>query len=118
MKVGQHIASLEYLLPREYVSTFKVFHSSAPSTPLHRLKKVILEEFGVPGKRGGGGGGGGGERGEERFFLSQRRSCFQSWVSSWAWPPWPSVTVECCTTDELWQSRYNIPTLGKMATQT
>ena len=50
MKVGQHIASLDYLLPREYVSTFKVFHSSAPSTPLHRLKRVIFEEFGVPGK--------------------------------------------------------------------
>ena len=49
MKVGQHIASLEYLLPGEYVSTFKVFHSSAPCSPLHRLKRVILEEFGVPG---------------------------------------------------------------------
>ena len=48
MKVGQHIGSLEYLLPGEYVRTFKVFHSSAPSTPLHRLKRVILEEFGVP----------------------------------------------------------------------
>ena len=49
MKVGQHIASLEYLLPGEYASTFKVFHSSAPCSPLHRLKRVILEEFGVPG---------------------------------------------------------------------
>ncbi|CAI8014139.1 AarF domain-containing protein kinase 1 [Geodia barretti] len=48
VKVGQHIASLDYLLPREYVSTFKVFHSSAPSTPLLRLKRVIFEEFGVP----------------------------------------------------------------------
>ena len=49
VKVGQHIGSLEYLLPLEYVNTFKVFHSSAPSTPLHRLKQVIKEEFGVPG---------------------------------------------------------------------
>ena len=50
VKVGQHIGSLEYLLPGEYVNAFKVFHSSAPSTPLHRLKQVIKEEFGVPGK--------------------------------------------------------------------
>lgn len=48
VKVGQHIGSLEYLLPGEYVNAFKVFHSSAPSTPLHRLKQVIKEEFGVP----------------------------------------------------------------------
>lgn len=52
VKVGQHIGSMEYLLPLEYVHTFKVFHSSAPSTPLHRLKRVILEEFGVPGMIG------------------------------------------------------------------
>lgn len=50
VKVGQHIGSLEYLLPAEYVNTFKVFHSSAPSTPVHRMKQVIKEEFGVPGK--------------------------------------------------------------------
>ena len=49
IKVGQHIGSLEYLLPSEYVNTFKVFHSSAPATPLYRLKQVIQEEFGVPG---------------------------------------------------------------------
>ena len=49
IKVGQHIGSLAYLLPSEYVNTFKVFHSSAPTTPLYRLKQVIQEEFGVPG---------------------------------------------------------------------
>lgn len=50
VKVGQHIGSLEYLLPEEYVNSFKVFHSSAPSTSVHRMKRVIREEFGVPGK--------------------------------------------------------------------
>ena len=49
IKVGQHIGSLEYLLPTEYVKTFKVFHSRAPATPLWRLKEVVREEFGVPG---------------------------------------------------------------------
>ena len=40
---------LEYLFPWEYVSTFKVFHSEAPETPLHRMKVVIQEELGRPG---------------------------------------------------------------------
>ena len=50
IKVGQHIGALEYLLPREYVQTFKLFHSEAPRTPLHRLMAVIEEELGQPGK--------------------------------------------------------------------
>ena len=45
IKLGQHVGSLEYLLPSEYVNTFKIFHSDAPSTPLVRLKKVIEEEL-------------------------------------------------------------------------
>ena len=49
VKVGQHIGSLDYLLPAEYVTTFKVFHSEAPQTPLHRLKMVIEEEMKRPG---------------------------------------------------------------------
>ena len=50
IKVGQHIGALEYLLPREYVQTFKLFHSEAPQTPLPRLRQVIEEELGRPGK--------------------------------------------------------------------
>lgn len=46
IKVGQHIGALEYLLPREYVQTFKIFHSQAPSTPFKRLLQVIEEELG------------------------------------------------------------------------
>lgn len=49
IKVGQHIGALEYLLPREYVQTFKIFHSEAPKTPLKRLIGVIEEELKRPG---------------------------------------------------------------------
>ena len=49
IKVGQHVGALQYLLPREYVQTFKVFHSEAPSTPLPRMKQVIEEDLGRPG---------------------------------------------------------------------
>ena len=49
IKVGQHLGSLEYILPRVYVETFKVFHSEAPQTSLSRLKAVVEEEFGRPG---------------------------------------------------------------------
>lgn len=51
VKVGQHIGSLDYLFPPEYVDTFKVFHSEAPKTPLHQLKKVIEEEVKQPSKQ-------------------------------------------------------------------
>lgn len=49
IKVGQHIGALEYLLPREYVDTFKIFHSEAPKTPFKRLMAVIEEDLGKPG---------------------------------------------------------------------
>ena len=52
IKVGQHIGALEYLLPTEYVHTFKIFHSEAPKTPLKRLVAVIEEELGRPGVLG------------------------------------------------------------------
>jgi len=46
IKVGQHIGALEYLLPPEYVQTFKVLHSRAPQSSLEDLMTVIREEFG------------------------------------------------------------------------
>ena len=46
IKVGQHIGALEYLLPPEYVQTFKVLHSRAPQSSLADLFHVIREEFG------------------------------------------------------------------------
>ncbi len=48
IKLGQHIGAMEYLLPKEYVSTFKIFHSEAPSTPIERLKAVVQEELKRP----------------------------------------------------------------------
>lgn len=50
IKLGQHIGAMEYLLPVEYVDTFKVFHNEAPSTPLDKLKKVVEEELKRPSK--------------------------------------------------------------------
>ncbi|XP_030751618.1 uncharacterized aarF domain-containing protein kinase 1-like [Sitophilus oryzae] len=45
IKVGQHIAALDYLLPSEYVQTMKVLHSQAPSTELKDIYKVLKEDF-------------------------------------------------------------------------
>ena len=50
VKVGQHVGSLEYLLPLEYVRTFKLFHSEAPKASLSELKEVIREELKRPGR--------------------------------------------------------------------
>lgn len=45
IKVGQHIGSLDYLLPKEYVSTMKVLHSNAPKNPVEDLYKVIRQDL-------------------------------------------------------------------------
>ncbi|KAK8745741.1 hypothetical protein OTU49_000354 [Cherax quadricarinatus] len=45
VQVGQHLGSLEYLLPVEYVNTMKVLHSSAPKSPLEDVYKVIEKEL-------------------------------------------------------------------------
>ena len=50
IKVGQHLGSLEYILPQAYVKTFKIFHSEAPQTSMKKIKAVIEEEFGRPGE--------------------------------------------------------------------
>lgn len=46
IKVGQHLAALEYLLPKEYVDTLKVLHSEAPRSELSDIKRVIEEDLG------------------------------------------------------------------------
>uniref|UniRef100_UPI00358FFE0D aarF domain-containing protein kinase 1 n=1 Tax=Myxine glutinosa TaxID=7769 RepID=UPI00358FFE0D len=46
VKVGQHLGTLEYLLPEEYTQTLKVLHSSAPASPLKEVKAVIREDLG------------------------------------------------------------------------
>ncbi|XP_014282128.1 aarF domain-containing kinase 1 isoform X1 [Halyomorpha halys] len=45
IKVGQHIGSLEYLLPIEYVETMKILHSHAPQSPLKDIYSVIKEDL-------------------------------------------------------------------------
>lgn len=47
IKVGQHIGSLDYLLPGEYVQTMKVLHSDAPKNPVEDLYKVIRQDLKV-----------------------------------------------------------------------
>ena len=46
IKVGQVVASLDYLFPREYVEVFKLFHSDAPKSSLQQLKLVLTKELG------------------------------------------------------------------------
>lgn len=45
IKVGQHLAALEYLLPTEYVETMRILHSHAPVNKIEEVYKVIREDF-------------------------------------------------------------------------
>lgn len=45
IKVGQHIAALQYLVPLEYVETLSVLHNKAPRTKFEDIKKVIKEDL-------------------------------------------------------------------------
>ena len=46
IKVGQHVGTLEYLLPKEYVQTMKVLHNQAPQSPVEDLYMVFEEDLG------------------------------------------------------------------------
>ena len=46
IKVGQHLGTLDYLLPTEHVETVKILHDKAPQSDLDELKQVILEDLG------------------------------------------------------------------------
>ena len=46
IKVGQHVGTLEYLLPKEYVQTMKVLHNQAPQSPVEDLYRVFEEDIG------------------------------------------------------------------------
>merc|ERR1712150_194262 len=46
IKVGQHVGALDMLLPKQYVKTMKVLHSSAPSSTLEEVLHVIKEDLG------------------------------------------------------------------------
>ena len=45
IKVGQHLAALELLLPPEYTSTLKVLHNNAPQSTLEEVKDVLRQEL-------------------------------------------------------------------------
>ncbi|KAJ8930748.1 hypothetical protein NQ314_016420 [Rhamnusium bicolor] len=45
IKVGQHIAALDYLLPWEYVQTMKVLHAHAPTNKIEDVYRVIKEDL-------------------------------------------------------------------------
>lgn len=45
IKVGQHLATLDYLVPREYVQTMKILHSRAPTNTIEEVFKVIKEDL-------------------------------------------------------------------------
>lgn len=45
IKVGQHVGSLEYLLPKEYVETMKVLHNKAPQSNVDELTGVFEEDL-------------------------------------------------------------------------
>lgn len=46
IKVGQHIGSLDYLLPDEYVQTMRLLYDKVPLTPVKEMLQVVKEEFG------------------------------------------------------------------------
>ncbi|KAL3068052.1 hypothetical protein niasHT_038042 [Heterodera trifolii] len=45
IKVGQHIASLQYLLPEPYTSTLSILHSKAPESSLDDMKTVFYRSL-------------------------------------------------------------------------
>ncbi|CAI4225056.1 unnamed protein product [Auanema sp. JU1783] len=48
IKVGQHIAAMEYLVPPEYTDTLNVLMSKAPQASFEDVKFVIEDELGKP----------------------------------------------------------------------
>ncbi|CAM9216254.1 unnamed protein product, partial [Heterosigma akashiwo] len=46
VKLGQHLAQLDYMIPREYVSTMAALFDDAPQTEYQHVREVIREELG------------------------------------------------------------------------
>lgn len=46
IKIGQHLGSLDYLLPCEYTKVLKVFHHSAPKSSMADINCVFQKELG------------------------------------------------------------------------
>ena len=46
IKVGQHLANLDYILPEEYIQTLSELYNQAPQTPYKDVREVIYQELG------------------------------------------------------------------------
>ncbi|KAI1295506.1 AarF domain-containing protein kinase 1 [Halotydeus destructor] len=46
IKVGQHIATLDYIVPPEYCSVLKVLQSHAPQSSVDEIKQIIASDLG------------------------------------------------------------------------
>lgn len=46
IKIGQHLAALEHLIPVEYCRTMSVLHSHAPASTLEEVEAVVKAELG------------------------------------------------------------------------
>jgi aarF domain-containing kinase len=47
-QVGQHLASLDYLIPHEYIETLSTLFDDNPRTSIDDVRQVVLEELGQP----------------------------------------------------------------------
>ncbi|KAL0276063.1 UNVERIFIED_CONTAM: hypothetical protein PYX00_003726 [Menopon gallinae] len=45
IKVGQHVGTLDYLVPHEYINVLAVLHSDAPQSPIESVYKVLREDL-------------------------------------------------------------------------
>ena len=45
IKLGQHIAALDYLLPPEYTRKFKILQDAAPQSSMDQVRRVIESEY-------------------------------------------------------------------------
>merc|ERR1719273_1705435 len=46
IKVGQHLANLDYLIPTEYITTLSQLFDDAPTSPYSSIRRVIRDELG------------------------------------------------------------------------
>lgn len=46
IKVGQHVASLQYLIPEEYVNVLSILHAKAPESDIDEIKKLFEQTTG------------------------------------------------------------------------
>ena len=46
IKIGQHIGSMDFMFPEEYLSVLKCFQKDAPVSPMEDIRSVIVTDFG------------------------------------------------------------------------